>query len=293
MAYRFTDTDKWRDAWFTNLSQIEMLLFLYLCDNCNIAGIAEVNYRLWAFELRSTESTIKGALKGLERSVLVSDCEGYIYLKNFIKHQKNLPLNEENKAHLGIIRRLTEILPKFVGYSQPIDINLINTFVQSPYKAPSKGLQRGTGIGIGNSISNKEGDSMKEGEESESPKEENEYERVTESFNLICTSLPKVRTISNKRKRHIKARLKDFGGDMNLLEDVFRQVEASDYLSGRSGVWRASFDWIMGSQDNLVKIMEGNYDNKKRTGQNAITDEQLASAIRSGLERGKRMYGEQ
>ena len=165
MAYRFTDTDKWKDAWFTNLSQIEMLLFLYLCDNCNIAGIIEVNYRLWAFELRSTESTIKGALKGLERSVLISDCGEYVFLKNFIKHQKNLPLNEENKAHLGIIRRLAEILPKFIGDSQPVDIKVISSFVQSPYKGAAKPLQRGTGIGIGNGMGNKEGDSLKEGEE--------------------------------------------------------------------------------------------------------------------------------
>ena len=33
-------SDKW-DNW--NLKQIEMLLFMYLCDNCDIAGFAEIN----------------------------------------------------------------------------------------------------------------------------------------------------------------------------------------------------------------------------------------------------------
>ena len=26
---------KWEDSWFSSLKQIEMLLFMYLCDNCN------------------------------------------------------------------------------------------------------------------------------------------------------------------------------------------------------------------------------------------------------------------
>jgi hypothetical protein len=35
-------------------------------------------------------------------------------------------------------------------------------------------------------------------------------------------------------------------------------VENSDFLSGRSGKWRATFDWIV-TPSNAVKIIEGNY----------------------------------
>ena len=149
MAYRFTDTEKWRDAWFTTLTQFEMLLFMYLCDVCDIAGFAEVNLRLWAFDLRSTESTIKGALEGLNKSVLLSKNGDYIYLKNFLKHQKNLPLNEKNNAHKGIIGRFKVNLDKFIDIKNGIDIGLINSFIDSPLVAPHEGLSRGTGKGNG------------------------------------------------------------------------------------------------------------------------------------------------
>ncbi|MDI9605933.1 MAG: hypothetical protein QM305_11550, partial [Bacteroidota bacterium] len=101
MAYRFTNTEKWEDSWFSSLKQIEMLLFLYLCDNCDIAGFAEVNLKRWASDLNSNPDTIEGALKGLHRGIIISKEGDAIYLRTFLKHQKNLPINTNNKAHVG------------------------------------------------------------------------------------------------------------------------------------------------------------------------------------------------
>jgi hypothetical protein len=50
MSYRFTNTDKWRDSWFSELTPYEKLLFIYFCDNCDIAGFCEINSRRIAFE---------------------------------------------------------------------------------------------------------------------------------------------------------------------------------------------------------------------------------------------------
>ena len=66
MSYRYTNTDKWSDVWFSGLKQIEMLLFIYLCDNCDIAGFAEINYKRWSSDLGASISTIEGACKGLD-----------------------------------------------------------------------------------------------------------------------------------------------------------------------------------------------------------------------------------
>jgi len=51
--------------------------------------------------------------------------------------------------------------------------------------------------------------------------------------------------------------------DINTYITVFQKVEASDFLSGRSGKWNGcNFDWVL-KEANMVKILEGNYDNKK------------------------------
>lgn len=142
MAYRFTNTEKWEDSWFSSLKQIEMLLFMYLCDNCDIAGFAEVNLKRWASDLNSNPDTIEGALKGLQRGIITSKEGDAIYLRNFLKHQKNLPINTNNKAHVGILRR-------FELYRYKFDIQDISEFVERGFQGGSMPLQRGTGNGNG------------------------------------------------------------------------------------------------------------------------------------------------
>lgn len=141
MSYRFTNTDKWTDSWFSNLSQIQMLLFIYLCDNCDIAGFIEINYKRWANDLNSSIDTIEGACKGLARGLIYSNTYDCIFIRNYLKHQKNLPLNTNNKAHVGIIKR-------FDLYSDKFDIKDINEFIEGA----CKGLPSPTGIGIGNGL---------------------------------------------------------------------------------------------------------------------------------------------
>lgn len=139
MAYRFTDTDKWKDNWFGELKPVEKLLFIYLCDNCDIAGFAEVNLRRWAFDLDSTPSTIEGAKEGLRRGLIFSKCNEIIFIKNFLKHQKNLPLNLNNNAHLGICKRILMYADKFD-----------NEFINELIEGAKEGLRSPTGKGNGN-----------------------------------------------------------------------------------------------------------------------------------------------
>jgi len=138
MAYRFTNTDKWVDAWFSNLKPTEKLLFIYLCDNCDIAGFIEYIPKRWSIDTGINEKAIEGALKGLQRGLVWSNDNDCIYIINFLKHQKNIPLNSANKSHVGILRRFDKFVNKF-------DIQDINEFI----KAPTKPLQRGTGNGNG------------------------------------------------------------------------------------------------------------------------------------------------
>lgn len=77
-------------------------------------------------------------------------------------------------------------------------------------------------------------------------------------FNTICISLPQVRLLTKKREGHIKTLLSTLEKAGLTTIDYLKKVENSDFLSGRSGKWRATFDWII-NPSNSVKIIEGNY----------------------------------
>ena len=83
---------------------------------------------------------------------------------------------------------------------------------------------------------------------------------VVDSYNSTCKSLPHVQQVTDKRKKSIKARLATFG--IEQLQQAFCLAEKSDFLSGRDGKWTScSFDWLM-NETNLVKVLEGTYENK-------------------------------
>lgn len=82
---------------------------------------------------------------------------------------------------------------------------------------------------------------------------------VVEKFNSICISFPKVSKLTDSREKTIKARLKEYS--MQDIIIVFEKAEKSDFLKGKSGKFKASFDWLM-KPANFIKVLEGNYDNR-------------------------------
>lgn len=51
---RFTETSKWRDPWFSELSSPAKLLWLYLCDICDNAGVIDLSLRIASFDIGAT-----------------------------------------------------------------------------------------------------------------------------------------------------------------------------------------------------------------------------------------------
>ena len=49
MAKRFTDTDKWKDDWFLSLTNDQKVIWIYILDTCNHAGIIKKNMRMLNF----------------------------------------------------------------------------------------------------------------------------------------------------------------------------------------------------------------------------------------------------
>lgn len=94
-----------------------------------------------------------------------------------------------------------------------------------------------------------------------SPSNSKSFQQIVENFNSICSYLPKVETMSRKREEAIGLCVDRFGID--TMNRVFEKANNSKFLTGTNDWnWRATFDWLI-KPSNFVKVLEGNYDEKK------------------------------
>lgn len=88
-------------------------------------------------------------------------------------------------------------------------------------------------------------------------------QQVVDLFHSICVSYPAVKTLSESRKKAIRARLRVYS--LEDFKSLFEKAEASSFLKGSNDRnWSATFDWLL-KESNMVKVLEGNYDNKTRS----------------------------
>ena len=74
-------------------------------------------------------------------------------------------------------------------------------------------------------------------------------------------SYPKLKTLSDTRKKAIKARLNTYS--LDDFKNLFEKAEQSDFLKGKNDRnWIATFDWLI-KDANIAKVLDGNYDNKQ------------------------------
>jgi len=126
---RLVETDRWKDAWFIDLHPNAKLLLSYLYDNCDDGGFVDLNYRLWITQLKMEKEFIVTSLKALQ-SVLLSDKKKKIFIKDYLTHQKKLPLIKGNEEHDWIITKLKNNLEKF--NNAPEILNILNNHVIDP-----------------------------------------------------------------------------------------------------------------------------------------------------------------
>jgi hypothetical protein len=102
---RFTDTNKWDKAWFTDLSPKHKCLWFYLCDRCDNAGVWSANFRLASFFIG--ETITEEDLKVFGERITKIDDDKY-YLTSFVEFQVG-KLSADCKPHAAIMRRLSEL----------------------------------------------------------------------------------------------------------------------------------------------------------------------------------------
>lgn len=99
---RFTDTGKWADPWFRSLTPTNKLLFLWLVDNCDNAGVIDPDLMLAAFQ-------IGDKVDEHNMSELVSRMQtlpnGKRWITKFVNFQFG-PLSYDSRVHASVMRLL-------------------------------------------------------------------------------------------------------------------------------------------------------------------------------------------
>ena len=89
------------------------------------------------------------------------------------------------------------------------------------------------------------------------------YQLIADMYNDTCVSFQRLTSLSESRKKAIKARLKTY--TVEDFQTMFAKAEMSSFLKGGNDRnWSATFDWMI-KDANMAKILDGNYDNKEQT----------------------------
>lgn len=107
LAKRFTDTTKWGRHNFRLLSPKLKLVWLYILDSCDHAGVWHVDFDLMSFQIGETvteEEFLQAFSSKVERYE-----SGLYIIPSFIEFQYKLPLKPSNKVHISAMSRLEEV----------------------------------------------------------------------------------------------------------------------------------------------------------------------------------------
>jgi hypothetical protein len=104
MSKRFTDTEKWRKGFVRSLDAPYKLLWLYILDECDHAGIWHVELDVACLRV-GFNLQMKDAIETLGKHIYPFDDGEKWFIHDFISFQYG-ELNENNRVHQSVIRQL-------------------------------------------------------------------------------------------------------------------------------------------------------------------------------------------
>ena len=221
---------------------------LCLAGKQNNSGVFMLNDRIaytdemMATIFRMPLNTVRMSLQTFEQFGMIEIVDGVITIPNWGKHQ-----------NLDQISAKNEYMKKYMR----------------EYREKQKMISSGKANCKTNSKTNVS--EAEEDKERELEKEEDKSiscQQIVDLFHSICKSFPSVRSLSEARKKAIKARLNTY--TIEDFKTVFENAEASSFLKGSNDRnWSANFDWLIADK-NMAKVLEGNYADKPRYGRKEV-----------------------
>ena len=215
------------------------VMLLTMAGRCNSNGMIflteNIPYtpKMLADELDFEESTVQLALRALEQLNMIVTNNGFFSIAGWEEYQ--------NIEGMDKIREQNRIR-------------------QAKHREKQKLLQSNVTITLSN------GTDIEEDKEIELEKDKEikrtDYQQIADLYNETCVSFPRLKSLSDSRKKAIKARLNTYSVDD--FKALFEKAEASDFLKGKNDRnWSATFDWLI-KDSNMAKVLEGQYVNKPK-----------------------------
>ena len=269
--YRQLETNFWQDSFVLDLTPEEKFFYIYLMTNPRTTqcGIYEIPKRMMEAETGYNRETIDKLLKRFVEYGKILYCEESkeVMIVNWLKYNSiNSPkVKACIRKELETVKN-KEFLQRFYTFCEEL------------------------GYGIDRVSEEKDTVSIDLGEEEEIEKEKRKesvedpsskavpYDPILSLYHEHCISLPRVQSVTEKRKKAMRVLYKKYK-NLAIFKQIFEKAEASDFLTGRSGRWTScNFDWLL-KESNMVKVLEGSYDNKdspeqKYTNKTSVTAEE-------------------
>lgn len=102
MAKRLTDTEKWNDDWYISLSNDYRIIWQWLLDNCNHAGICKRSIRLLNL-MCNTQTTEENLILVMENRVIIK--ENNWFIPKFLKFQY-ASLHSNRPVIISVVKEL-------------------------------------------------------------------------------------------------------------------------------------------------------------------------------------------
>jgi hypothetical protein len=108
MAKRYTDSEKWQDNWFTDLTNDQKIIWIYLLDHCDNAGIWKMNIKNLNY-FCSTNISVEEFILIFNKRLTKLNEEQFL-INKFCSFQYGPDfLNSKNKAVISALDKLTQV----------------------------------------------------------------------------------------------------------------------------------------------------------------------------------------
>lgn len=269
MKYQVIHSVIWDDDKFRRLSLAGKTLWFYMLTNsrCNAMGLYILRKGTISDDTNLKDKELEAAFKELTDSemILWDQVSGLLMIKNRLKYSPiNSPTvvvaSRKEMAAFPKSYLITEFLKHIEG-TKIISLGHNKTLAQM-----IRDLIEGNGEMPPGPPGPEEDKAREKKEEEEERKREaawkEKYEAILQHWNEICGELlPRIQSMTEKRKEHVRARLKEY--PLDEWPKIFARVARSRFLTGENDKgWRADFDWVI-NPNNMIKIVEGKYDDRK------------------------------